>query len=182
MVVGPFVLIAGLQPLLRSTPAARVVSVTSGGQYAQRLDLDDLQSPDAAIRWHARIRTREASAGLSDARVVTPNPEGGDRVQCDAPGLGRHPRRGLRAPWFPPRDGAAPANPGAGGRHDGLAGRRPSCNRPGRAAGPRSTSTAVRSDWSTRVSPIDRRRLWDAVVRMTGLADPAPGPPHETAR
>ena len=34
MVVGPFVLIAGLQPLLRSTPAARVVSVTSGGQYA----------------------------------------------------------------------------------------------------------------------------------------------------
>ena len=44
MVVGPFVLIAGLLPLLRATPAARVVSVTSGGQYAQRLHLDDLQS------------------------------------------------------------------------------------------------------------------------------------------
>ena len=35
---------------------------------------------------------------------------------------------------------------------------------------------------STRVTPIDRRRLWDAVVRMTGLADPAPARPHETAR
>ncbi len=42
MVVGPFALIAGLLPLLRRTGRARVVAVTSGGMYAQRLDLDDL--------------------------------------------------------------------------------------------------------------------------------------------
>ena len=27
---------------------------------------------------------------------------------------------------------------------------------------------------STRVSPADRRRLWDAVVRLAGIADPRP--------
>ena len=43
MVVGPFALIGGLLPLLRRTPGARVIAVTSGGQYAQGLHLDDLQ-------------------------------------------------------------------------------------------------------------------------------------------
>ena len=46
MVVGPFALITALLPLLRSTGGARVVAVTSGGMYAQRLDLDDLQWED----------------------------------------------------------------------------------------------------------------------------------------
>ena len=27
---------------------------------------------------------------------------------------------------------------------------------------------------STRVSPADRRRLWDAVVQLAGIADPLP--------
>ena len=44
LVVGPFALVAGLLPLLRRTPDARVIAVTSGGMYFQRLDLDDLQS------------------------------------------------------------------------------------------------------------------------------------------
>ena len=43
MVVGPFALIAGLLPLLRRTGRHEVVAVTSGGMYAQPLDLDDLQ-------------------------------------------------------------------------------------------------------------------------------------------
>ena len=30
---------------------------------------------------------------------------------------------------------------------------------------------------STRVTPTDRRRLWDAVVDLAGIADPRPGPP-----
>jgi NAD(P)-dependent dehydrogenase (short-subunit alcohol dehydrogenase family) len=43
LVVGPFVLETGLLPLLRATPGSRVIAVTSGGMYAQRLPLDDLQ-------------------------------------------------------------------------------------------------------------------------------------------
>ena len=47
LVLGPFALISGLLPLLRLTGEARVVAVTSGGMYAQRLRLDDLQWADA---------------------------------------------------------------------------------------------------------------------------------------
>ncbi len=43
LVVGPFALVAGLLPLLRRTPGSRVIAITSGGMYTQRLDLDDLQ-------------------------------------------------------------------------------------------------------------------------------------------
>ena len=43
LVVGPFALEAGLDALLRRTPGSRVIAVTSGGMYAQRLPLDDLQ-------------------------------------------------------------------------------------------------------------------------------------------
>ncbi len=43
LVVGPFALIGGLLPLLRRTEGSQVIAVTSGGMYAQRLDLDDLE-------------------------------------------------------------------------------------------------------------------------------------------
>jgi len=43
LVVGPFALVSGLMPLLRRTPSARVIAVTSGGMYAQPVDLADLQ-------------------------------------------------------------------------------------------------------------------------------------------
>ena len=43
LVVGPFVLTSGLMPLLRRTAGSRVISVTSGGMYTQRLDVHDLQ-------------------------------------------------------------------------------------------------------------------------------------------
>ncbi len=43
MVVGPFVLISGLLPLLEASGDGRVITVVSGGMYAQGLHLDDLQ-------------------------------------------------------------------------------------------------------------------------------------------
>ena len=43
MVVGPFMLLAGLLPLLRAGSGGRVVAVTSGGMYTQPVDLDDLE-------------------------------------------------------------------------------------------------------------------------------------------
>jgi len=43
MVVGPFALISGLMPLLRRAPAGRVISVASGGMYAQPVDFEDLE-------------------------------------------------------------------------------------------------------------------------------------------
>jgi dehydrogenase/reductase SDR family member 12 len=42
MVVGPFTLVRGLMPMLRRSDDARVVTVSSGGAYAQPVDFDDL--------------------------------------------------------------------------------------------------------------------------------------------
>ncbi|MBM4360390.1 MAG: SDR family NAD(P)-dependent oxidoreductase [Deltaproteobacteria bacterium] len=41
-VVGPHLLTAGLRPKLAESPDARIVFVSSGGMYTQRLDLEDL--------------------------------------------------------------------------------------------------------------------------------------------
>ncbi|MFE3113801.1 SDR family NAD(P)-dependent oxidoreductase [Kitasatospora indigofera] len=43
-VLAPWVLIRGLAPLLARSAPARVVNVTSGGQYGQRVPAEDLQS------------------------------------------------------------------------------------------------------------------------------------------
>ena len=43
MVLGPFALTNGLARLLRTSNDGRILTVTSGGQYAQPLHLDDLQ-------------------------------------------------------------------------------------------------------------------------------------------
>lgn len=43
-VLGPFLLTEQLRPLLIASAPARILTVTSGGMFAQRLDLDDLQS------------------------------------------------------------------------------------------------------------------------------------------
>ena len=42
-VLGPFLLTNELAPLLRESAPARIVNVTSGGAYTQRLAVDDLQ-------------------------------------------------------------------------------------------------------------------------------------------
>ncbi len=70
MVVGPFALIAGLLPLLRGTGHARVVAVTSGGMYAQPLDLDDLRGP--AGRGAERGPTPRRSAPRSRSSASGP--------------------------------------------------------------------------------------------------------------
>jgi NAD(P)-dependent dehydrogenase (short-subunit alcohol dehydrogenase family) len=42
-VLGPFLLTGLLLPLLRRRPTARVITVSSGGMYTQRLDVDELE-------------------------------------------------------------------------------------------------------------------------------------------
>ena len=76
MVVGPFALIAGLLPLLRRTGRARVVAVTSGGMYAQRLDLDDLawaHRPWNGTRAYAAAKRAQVALIREWARRVPPH-------------------------------------------------------------------------------------------------------------
>ena len=175
MVAGPFVLTAELLPLLRRSEG-RVIAVTSGGMYTQPLDLGDLQS--AAGEWsgpraYARAKRaqtaliREWARRLAGAGVTFTAMHPG---WADTPGLadslpGFHRFMGplLRSP----ADGAdtivwLAAHPEAAGWTGQLfLDRRP-----------RPFDRAPQ----TRLSAADRRRLWDELVRVTGMPDPTPGP------
>jgi len=79
MVLGPFVLTNGLIPLLRAGTDGRILTVTSGGQYAQPLHLDDLQmlfEPYRGATAYARAKraqvvlTRQWAARLRGTSVV----------------------------------------------------------------------------------------------------------------
>ncbi len=144
LVLGPFTLLAGLLPLLRSTTGARVVAVTSGGMYAQRLRLDDLQwedTPFEGARAYAHAKRAQVALVREWARRV---PASEVVVQRDAPGLGGHARhlRGAAAVLQP--DGPDPADAGTGCRYNGLARRRSGRRRCDRARLPGSAATAIR--------------------------------------
>jgi dehydrogenase/reductase SDR family protein 12 len=64
MVLGPFALTPALMPLLRESSDGRVITVTSGGMYTQRLHLDDLQM------LHEPYRGSVAYARAKRAQVV----------------------------------------------------------------------------------------------------------------
>jgi NAD(P)-dependent dehydrogenase (short-subunit alcohol dehydrogenase family) len=174
MVVAPFVLVAGLRDRLAASHG-RVIAVTSGGQYTQGLDLDDLgmargpwSGPRAYARakraqvalvreWNRRIGTEVSFVAMHPGWADTPGLEG------SLPGFRRLMRPILRTPaegidttiWLAGLPVAA--DRAIGGRL--LLDRRP---RPyDRVPG-------------TRLTLADRRELWDRVVAMAGIEDPAP--------
>lgn len=63
--VAPFLLTTLLLPQLEATPTARVVWVTSGGMYSQRLSVDDLEMPAAGYAGAtAYARAKRAQVAL----------------------------------------------------------------------------------------------------------------------
>ncbi|MEO5985933.1 MAG: SDR family NAD(P)-dependent oxidoreductase [Candidatus Limnocylindria bacterium] len=172
LVVGPFALIGGLLPLLRATPDSRVISVTSGGMYAQALDLDDLQFASAdysGTKAYARAKRAQVALVREWARRL---PADSVRVNAMHPGWADTPGLAEMLPAFHslmgpilrnPEEGIdtlvwLAADPDAGAEGGGLfLDRRP---RP------------FDRIPSTRLPPSDRRRLWDEVVRLSGGPDP----------
>ena len=174
LVVGPFVLVSGLLPLLRRTPGARVVCVTSGGMYTQKLDLDDLQStvvPFSGPRAYARAKRAQVALVREWARrlrgtgvtINAMHPGWADTpgLAETLPGFYRAIRPVLRSPaegvdtiaWL----AADPAGAATSGSLYLDRRPRPFDRVPG-----------------TRLSPGDRRRLWDMIVALSGAPDPAP--------
>jgi NAD(P)-dependent dehydrogenase (short-subunit alcohol dehydrogenase family) len=173
MAVGPFALEAGLLPLLKSTPGSRVIAVTSGGMYTQRLPVDDLQyasgtydGPKAYARakraqvslmreWARRTRGQVAFTAMHPGWADTPG------LAASLPGFYRVMGPLLRTPeqgidtilWL-----ATHPDPGAISGHLFLDRRARPFDR-------------IRS---TRLRPDDRRRLWDAVIGLAGIEDPVP--------
>jgi NAD(P)-dependent dehydrogenase (short-subunit alcohol dehydrogenase family) len=176
MVVGPFALVSDLLPLLSRTPGARVVSVTSGGMYTQRVDLGDLQyerRPWSGSRAYAHAKriqvalVREWSRRLAAAGVgVTVNAM--HPGWTDTPGLAESLPgfyRTMRPLLRTPAEGAdtivwlatATRVPQRGGRLYLDRRPRPFDRLP-----------------STRLDERDRRHLWDMVVELSGRPDPLP--------
>ena len=172
MVVGPFVLIAGLMPLLRSA-GGRVIAVTSGGMYARAVSFDDLQwasRPYSGPRAYAMAKriqvalVREWARRLAGTGVTfhAMHPGWADTpgLSESLPGFYRLMRPVLRTPaqgvdtiaWL----ATDPGVPALSGRL--FLDRRP---RP---------FDRIRS---TRLSASQRRRLWETVVALAGIPDPA---------
>ena len=174
LVVGPFVLVSGLLPLLERTPGSRVISVTSGGMYTQKLALDDLQStaaPYSGAGAYARAKRAQTALVREWARRLLGT---GVTINAMHPGWADTPGLADTLPGFyrvmrpllrTPAEGAdtvvwLAADPAAATESGRLyLDRRP---RP---------FDRVRG---TRLSVADRRRLWDAVVGLSGAPDPAP--------
>ena len=181
MVAAPFVLSAGILGRLRET-AGRVIAVTSGGQYTQALELDDLglaRLPWSGPRAYARAKRaqvamiREWDRRAGDAvSFVAMHPGWADTpgLEASLPGFRRLMRPILRTPaqgidttiWLA-------ADPDA--RDLALEGRLLLDRRP------RPFDRVP----ATRLSGPDRRELWDRVVAMSGVGDPAPDPSRGTS-
>ena len=174
LVVGPFALIGGLLPVLDRTPGSRVIAVTSGGQYAQSIDLDDLQSSRGAYdgtRAYARAKRAQVSLIREWARRL-----GGTGIRFDSmhPGWARTPGLVEALPVFARLMGPVLRTPAEG--IDTLV---------WLAAAPPDELAPLRGAFvhdrrarpfdrvpGTRVRGHERRQLWDAVVTLAGIDDP----------
>lgn len=174
MVVGPFALVAGLLPLLRRTGGARVISVTSGGMYAQRLHLEDLEwtaeSYDGT-RAYARAKRAQVALMREWARRIAPA-----EVTFNAmhPGWADTPGIAASLPAFYRLMGPILRTPAEGAdtivwlAADPLAARET-----GHLFLDRRRRPFDRIP-STRTTTTERGRLWDVVVGLAGIDDPAP--------
>ncbi len=171
LTVGPFALVDGVLPLLQSTPGSRVIGVSSGGMYTQPLALDDLAwraRPFSGPRAYARAKRAQVMLYREWARrtpgpptFVSMHPGWADTpgLSASLPGFANAMEPILRTPaegvdtlvWL----ATTPDVRALSGRfvHDRRA--RPFDRVP-----------------MTRVSPSDRRRLWDAI---SGMASGRPG-------
>lgn len=174
MVLGPFTLVSRLLPRLLESPDGRLVAVTSGGMYTQALPLDDLayeRGEYSGAKSYARAKRaqvaliREWARRLRGAGVVAnamhPGWANTPGLEASLPGFAGLVGGQLRtaaegvdtAIWL----AAAPDARASSGRLFLDRRERPFDRIP-----------------STRLSAEDRANLWDAVVEMTGEADPAP--------
>ncbi len=164
--LGPFALTEGLRPLLERTGGARVITVSSGGMYSQKLAVDDLESEHDYRGSVAYARAKRAQVVLTELWAQ------------------RDPSRRVTYPSMHPGWAATPGVHDALPRFERLLGPRLRTPEEGAdtivwlAVADEAAHTTGRF-WldrrprgthrlpSTRESREDRERLWDAVARAT---------------
>lgn len=174
LVVGPFVLVSSLLPLLRRTPGSRVIAVTSGGMYTQRLHLDDLEwrrESYSGPRAYARAKRAQVALVREWARRLAGT---GISFAAMHPGWADTPGVSASLPGFYGAMGPLLRTPAEGADTIvWLASEADADASSGRLFLDRRARPFDRVP-ATRVSAADRRALWDAIVRLAGIADPAP--------
>jgi NAD(P)-dependent dehydrogenase (short-subunit alcohol dehydrogenase family) len=169
-VLGPFLLTGLLVPLLKASAPSRIVNVSSGGMYAQKLDVADLQferKSFSGVTAYAQAKRAQvvltelwakklAGSGVT-ANAMHPGWADTPGVQTSLPTFRRLTRMSLRTPeqgadtilWL----AVARSVAGTSGRFwfDRQE---------------RGTHLLPRTQSSAR----DRQRLWDECVRLSGLA------------
>lgn len=173
MVVGPFALVASLLPLLDRTPGSRVIAVTSGGMYAQALPLDDLdyrREPYAGVRAYARAKRAQVALMREWARRRAGRPV----FVAMHPGWADTPGLAEAMPGFHRAMAPLLRSPDAGAETIAwLATHAAAAELDGGLYLDRRRRPFDRVPW-TRLSAVDRRQLWDQVVALAGIEDPAP--------
>ena len=167
LLLSPFRLTLGLHPLLAEAGRARVVNVVSGGMYTQPLEVDRLQAPEtdysgsvayARCKRALMVLTEQWARAFADQGIV---------VNAMHPGWADTPGLAESLPGFyefmgpvlrTPEEGADTITWLATGAAAGLPG--------GRLYLDRRARPFDRFP-STRLSPADRRELWDRVVSST---------------
>ena len=128
-VLGPFLLTAGLRPLLQADGDGRVIWVSSGGMYTAPLPADDLEYEAGEYKGStAYARTKRMQVVLAEQLAAAFIQPGDPVVHSMHPGMGGDPGCHRLAADVRKVHPADPAVPGAGRRHHRLARRR---RRPG---------------------------------------------------
>jgi dehydrogenase/reductase SDR family member 12 len=176
MVVGPFVLISGLLPLLEASGDGRVISVVSGGMYGQSLRLHDLQYEQGEFNGTlAYARAKRAATALTRewARRVQDRPI---RFNTMHPGWADTPGLAEALPGFHGILGPLLRSPAQGIDTVAWLASDPDAGRKGGQLFLDRRPRPFDRVPATRLGPQQRRELWDAVVRLSGVPDPAPDP------
>jgi dehydrogenase/reductase SDR family protein 12 len=169
-VLGPFLLTTLLIPLLKAGAPSRIINVSSGGMYAQKLDVGDLQferKPFNGVTAYAQAKRAQviltelwaeklAGSGIT-VNAMHPGWADTPGVRTSIPRFHRLTRRSLRTPeqgadtiiWLAVAESVA----GTSGRFWLDRRERGTHLLPG-----------------TQSSARDRQRLWDECVRLSGRA------------
>ncbi|MCB9413121.1 MAG: SDR family NAD(P)-dependent oxidoreductase [Actinobacteria bacterium] len=168
-VLSQYVITAGLLPLLAATPGSRVIVVSSGGMYAERLDADTVQF-DAehydGVRAYARAKRAQVALNAEWARRFADTPV---VFHAMHPGWADTPGVAESLPGFRRVTGPFLRSPEEGA--DTIVWLA-SADEPGTRSGvfwlDRAPRRTVKLPW-TKAPAGEAARLWDLVSEQTGV-------------